>query len=244
MTVQLVASAFRSAPEPLFGEAPPLGVHRLGSDAGLARSRSTTACALLMIDGSLLLSSYRGRERLERGMIAIRPTFDARTLRAGPGGAAWMQLPWITDCSFGASYKADDPDALMLLAANDLQAAQAKLVRIAADTSPVPIAYLHWIDGLHRAIVAAPHIAIADWARSNGVSREAAARSFRLAYDVRPSRFRLEIRARTAWARIVGSSDPLSAIALESGFADQSHMTRAVGWFTGRSPTAWRRKDH
>ena len=42
-------------------------------------------------------------------------------------------------------------------------------------------------------------------------------------------------------ARIVSTDDRLSLIALETGFADQSHMTRAVGWLTGKSPSAWRR---
>jgi AraC-like DNA-binding protein len=194
-----------------------------------------------MMDGSLLVSSYRGRERLERGMLAIRPTFDARAFRAGPGGAAWLQLPWFADTSLGASHAAANVDGLMLLAVNDLVAAQAAIADIATRSAPLPVDRQHWIDNLHQALLAEPDLTIAGWARANRVSREATARSFRAAYDVRPSRFRLEVRARMAWCRIIASDDPLSLIALESGFADQSHMTRAVGWLTGRPPAAWRK---
>jgi AraC-like DNA-binding protein len=98
------------------------------------------------------------------------------------------------------------------------------------------------VDDLKDAILADPHLCISDWARINRVSREAAARAFRAAYAVSPARFRLELRARRAWVRIVSGGEPLSLIALETGFADQSHMTRAVGWLTGRSPSAWRKR--
>lgn len=241
MTVQF--PVFRPLPhraEEQHRPAPGLDMHRLAPDTRVARTRTIGACALLVIDGTLLLSSYRGRERLERGMLAIQPSFDARALCAGACGASWLQFPWQPDRSLGASHVVADVDALMLLVANDLNAAQAEVAAIMAGRPSLPAAQFHWVDGLHRAILATPHLGLADWARQNRVSREAAARRFRQAYDVRPSRFRLEIRARNAWARISASDDPLSLIALEAGFADQSHMTRAVGWFTGRPPNAWR----
>jgi len=245
MTVQLVGPAFRPPP-PAGTDHHATGAalahfHRLEPEARLARSLCAGACLLLPIDGMILLSSYRGRERLEPGMIAIRPNFDARALRAGPGGAAWLQWPLDADWSLGATYAVSEADRLLLLDASDAAAARAQLARFARNAPPYPALRLHWIDDLHRAMLADPYLSISDWARANRVSREATARSFRAAYEVRPSRFRLELRARTAWARIVASGDPLSQIALETGFADQSHMTRTVGWLTGCSPAAWRR---
>lgn len=245
MTVQFVGPALRrnrgTAPRQHHMRGPGLSILRLDRDEAIARSRFAPAAALLMIDGALWLSSYRGRERLERGMIAIRPNFDARAVRADGGGATWLQLPWAADWSLGATYDIADVDRLLLCAAHDLSTARAEIATLIGKKPPRPVEPRHWVDGLHRAMLADPHLAISRWARDNQVSREAAARSFRATYDVRPSRFRLELRARNAWTRIVASDDPLSAIALETGFADQSHMTRAVGWFTGRSPSAWRR---
>jgi len=247
MTVQLVGSdlwrsrggALRYHAVPDWGAA--LGIFRLDRGEAIGRARSAPAVALLMIDGALRLSSYRGRERLERGMVAIRPSFDARAVRAENGGATWLQLPWDVDGSLGATHEIADVDRLLLCAAYDLSTARAEMAKAIALSPPTPVESRHWIDGLHRAMLADPHLSISGWARDNRISREAAARSFRAAYDVQPSRFRLELRARSAWARIVASNDSLSSIALEMGFADQSHMTRAVGWFTGRPPSAWRR---
>lgn len=217
-------------------------MQRIGAGAVLPRAQSVQSALLLLVDGQAELSSYRGRERLERGMFAVRPTFDCRALRAGPGGAVWLQLPWHTDWSLGATYVVEDVDRLLLRAAHDLSGALAKVEEIMAHSLSRAPLRLHWVDDLKDAILADPHLSISDWARVHRVSREGAARAFRVAYAVSPARFRLELRGRRAWARIVSGGDPLSLIALETGFADQSHMTRAVGWLTGRSPSAWRRK--
>ncbi len=197
---------------------------------------------MLVIDGQLLLSSYRGREQLGRGALVIRPTFDCRALSAGPGGAVWLQLPWHPDWSLGATHAVADVDDLLLRAGHDPADALAKAERVVARTPPLPPLRIHWADDLKDAILSDPHLSISQWARRHHVSREGAARAFRTAYAVSPARFRLELRARRAWARIVSGDDRLSLIALETGFADQSHMTRAVGWLTGKSPAAWRRR--
>lgn len=227
---------------PPSGEGADLLMQRAGAGAVLARAQSAASTLLLLVDGSLELSSYRGRERLERGGLAVRPTFDSRAMRAGSGGAAWLQLPWRTDWSLGATHAVEDVDRLLLRATGDLEGALAEVEAIVGATPSRAPLRLHWADDLKDAILADPHLSISHWARAHNVSREGAARAFRAAYAVSPARFRLELRARRAWVRIVSGGDALSLIALETGFADQSHMTRAVGWLTGRSPTAWRRK--
>jgi AraC-like DNA-binding protein len=248
MTVQYIGPAWRPERTLLQAEIKsPSGrqgaaIQRVGANGFLARERGLESALLLVIEGQLALSSYRGRERLERGALVIRPTFDSRTLHAGPGGAVWLQLPWHTDWSLGATHEAADVDRLLLRAGYDPGGARDEAEKIAARTPSRAALRLHWIDDLHRAILADPHLSISNWARAHRVSREGAARAFRSAYAVSPARFRLELRARRAWVRIVSGRDPLSQIALETGFADQSHMTRAVGWLTGQPPSAWRRR--
>ena len=217
-------------------------MQRIAAGAVVARAQSVESALLLVIDGQLELSSYRGRERLARGALVIRPTFDCRALGGGPDGAVWLQLPWQADWSLGATHLTHDVDGLLLRAGHDPADAVEEAGRLLAYSPPQPPLRIHWVDDLKNAILADPHLGISRWARSHNVSREGAARAFRAAYSVSPARFRLELRARRAWVRIVSGSDPLSLIALETGFADQSHMTRAVGWLTGKSPSAWRRK--
>lgn len=248
MTVHCIGSDFWPHARPWQNAVPPwLGIAggaiwRLGPEACVDRTQSVDATVMLMIDGRLDLSSYRGRERLERGMLAIRPSFDWRLLRAGPGGATWLQLPGHVDRSLGATYPVADVDRLLLLAGRGLSETLAEVEKVRARMPSLSPLRLHWVDDLKTAILADPYLSISEWARSHHVSREGAARAFRAAYSVSPARFRLELRARRAWSRIVDGAEPLSLIALETGFADQSHMTRAVGWLTGRPPSAWRRK--
>ena len=248
MTVQCIGPAcwprvrpWQAAAQPSPAKQGPT-MQRVGAGAFLARAQSVDSALLLLVDGQIELSSYRGRERLERGAFAIRPTFDCRALQAGPGGAAWLQLPWHADRSLGGTYAVDNIDRLLLRAGHDLANTLAEVEAIVAHTPSRAPMRLHWVDDLKDAILADPHLSISDWARVHRVSREGAARAFRTAYAVSPARFRLELRARRAWVRIVSGGDSLSLIALETGFADQSHMTRAVGWLTGRPPSAWRRK--
>ncbi len=99
MTVQCIGPASwpRVRPWQETGQLPVapqgLSMQRAEADTFLPRAQSVGSALLLVIDGELEISSYRGRERLERGALAIRPSFDCRALRTGAGGATWLQLP-------------------------------------------------------------------------------------------------------------------------------------------------------
>ncbi len=78
----------------------------------------------------------------------------------------------------------------------------------------------------------------AELERISGLSRFALARQFRRAYGTSPDRFRTMRRLELARAAI-GDGVPLAAAAAESGFADQSHMTRQFTRTFGMSPGRW-----
>jgi AraC-like DNA-binding protein len=86
-----------------------------------------------------------------------------------------------------------------------------------------------------------PSREIGVWADGNGLARETVSRGFLAAYGTAPSIVHAELRARSAWLRIIRGSDCLCRIAMETGFADQAHMTRWVHRITGAPPAAWRR---
>ena len=50
------------------------------------------------------------------------------------------------------------------------------------------------------------------------------------------------VRVARALAR-VAAGDPIAQVALSCGFADQSHLTKAVRRVTGRTPGGWRREE-
>ena len=74
--------------------------------------------------------------------------------------------------------------------------------------------------------------------RISGLDRWTLARRFRQAFGTSPSRFRTMRRLDRA-RRMMLAGIPLSAAALESGFADQSHMTRSFKRTYGLTPAAW-----
>ena len=68
--------------------------------------------------------------------------------------------------------------------------------------------------------------------------RFAIARQFRLAYGTSPSRY--QTMRRLDLARVaIDAGTPLARAAVESGFADQSHLTRQFKRAYGLTPARW-----
>ena len=85
-------------------------------------------------------------------------------------------------------------------------------------------------------------ILIADIARSCGLSRQYFTKAFKTATGVTPHRWLQQHRIEMAMQLLGTTSQPIAEIAIECGFADQSHFTRVFTRFAGRSPGSWRRQ--
>ena len=110
-----------------------------------------------------------------------------------------------------------------------------------APLSPsAPPAWLRRIrDRLHDEVDAAPRVrALAEAA---GVHPVYLARAFRRAYGVPVTEYARRLRVRAAADRVASTELPLARVALEAGFADQAHLTRALRRETGLTPAALRR---
>jgi AraC family transcriptional regulator len=81
---------------------------------------------------------------------------------------------------------------------------------------------------------------IADLAAVAGVDPAHLARTFRAHYGTTAGAYLREIRVQRASDALVRSSAPLARIALDSGFADQSHFTRVFRTVHGVTPLRWR----
>jgi transcriptional regulator GlxA family with amidase domain len=67
------------------------------------------------------------------------------------------------------------------------------------------------------------------------------ARAFKASMGVSPHAYIINQRLERAREMMLATREPLCAIALACGFADQTHMTRLFTRHKGRSPAAWRR---
>ncbi|NYF79033.1 helix-turn-helix domain-containing protein [Granulicella arctica] len=69
-------------------------------------------------------------------------------------------------------------------------------------------------------------------------------RLFKAKFGMPLHRYRVNRRIKEAKSRLVDSSDPISQIALDCGFADQSSFTRRFTAVSGVSPGIWRRQSN
>jgi AraC family transcriptional regulator len=67
------------------------------------------------------------------------------------------------------------------------------------------------------------------------------ARAFRRTERLTPGEYLQRLRVRAACRKLREAEYPLAAIAMECGFADQSHLTRIFRKFTKTTPEQFRR---
>ncbi len=82
---------------------------------------------------------------------------------------------------------------------------------------------------------------LADLAQACGLSVGYFTRAFRRTAQMTPHRWLTHQRIEKAKGLLSRPEGTIAAIALECGFADQSHFTRTFGKWVGATPAAWRR---
>ncbi|HEX3398351.1 MAG TPA: AraC family transcriptional regulator [Steroidobacteraceae bacterium] len=210
-------------------------------DAGhtISRHMHGRPYVAIVLSGSYEECGSRGRFQVGPGDALLHTPFDVHLDRFRHRGAQILNLGAAE--SFGFSLgRVGDPDAIARVAERDPTEACAHLceqLREAEPTTP------DWPDILARDLLHDPSRSLGGWARAHGIAAETLSRGFGKVFGVTPAAFRLEVRARRAFALISESDAPLVSIALGTGFADQAHMSRATRALTGSSPSAWRRSN-
>lgn len=215
------------------------GLERWQGRARIARHRHAQAYAALIVAGGYEESGSFGRYRVHAGEVLLHRSFDAHLDRFGSTGAGILNFPLHRQPVFGLGRVAD-PDRLVQLARKDFVAATEALLK---QLSPVTPTITDWPDLLAFDLFKDPTLQLRAWAERQGLARETLARGFGRVFGVTPAAFRAEARARSAWLGISGAAAPLAQVAEETGFADQAHMTRAIGQLTGCPPGYWRRSN-
>lgn len=210
----------------------------------LPRHRHLAAYATVVLAGTLGEAGYTGRIEAKAGDVLIHPRLDCHANQKVSANMCLLRLAWSDPVFSSGLYHIDDLDDLAVTAEKcprDATLLLAELLRKCAARSPG--VRNDWPDMLATELVTDVAIRIGDWARNHQLAPETVSRGFSSAYGVSPEVFKAESRARSAWLRIADGKDDLSAIAVDTGFADQAHMTRWIHRTTGASPGSWRRKN-
>lgn len=84
-------------------------------------------------------------------------------------------------------------------------------------------------------------IRVADLAARLNLSESHFSRAFRCTFGTSAHEYVTRRRVEVAQSLMLGSRDPLCAIALHCGLSDQSHFTRVFRRIVGETPYVWRR---
>lgn len=213
------------------------GVETLEAGLVLPRHRHAAGYATVVLAGCFEEASFAGRFVAGPGDVLLHGAFDCHANRAMSRlPLQIVRLPWDDNLLEGC-FRVRDPDALALLAEHDPVAASAQL---RTELHPLPRQELHWTERLAQTLRLETSTRLETWAESARLAPETVSRGFHRAFGVTPKTFRIESRARRAWNLLLRSSSPLTDIAVDLGFSDLAHLSRAVGALTGAAPSYWR----
>ena len=84
-------------------------------------------------------------------------------------------------------------------------------------------------------------VSLDEMAQLVGLSPSQFARLFKISTGMPPYKWRLDARIKRAQELLLLGKDSVSAIAIQTGFADQSHFTKTFRRATGATPKDWQR---
>jgi len=85
-------------------------------------------------------------------------------------------------------------------------------------------------------------ISLEEMAKLAGLSQSQFARLFKVSTGMPPYRWSLATRIKRAQELLLLGKDSISDIAIQTGFADQSHLTKTFRRVTGATPRDWQRR--
>lgn len=201
------------------------------------RHHHLQAYVALLISGECHEAGDCGRFHAFPGSVLIHDRFDGHADRIGHRGAVFanIRLKRPPHCRFG---RIEDVDAVIRAFERDEVEGEGVFH---SQFRPEERQLADWPDLLAADLVDLRAIRLDKWAEAQGLHPSSVSRGFRLSYGVSPKRYRFEQMAANAARRLTDSTDNIATIAADCGFADQSHMTRALVGIFGETPKRLRR---
>jgi AraC-like DNA-binding protein len=194
--------------------------------------------AAVVLAGGYDEAGDTGRHRVRAGEVIFHRAFESHLDRFHGPGAEVLVIPLPDGWEGPALGQVWDADAIVRASEKDPSEAVHLLRASAVQRCGEPF---DWPDALAEAIRIDPSLCLASWAEAAGLHPGSLSRGFVSLFGTTPAAYRRTQRARRAIAALTRTSDPLSALALDCGFADQAHMSREVAALAGVPPALLRR---
>jgi AraC-like DNA-binding protein len=182
-------------------------------------------CTSLALEPALAAELWGGDPALPAGPIPIGPRID-------------LEHRLLLAAVRRAEDRHELAERALALAADALE--QAGQRRVAAGRPSTEHARRALADGAREALADRPDRSLAELARLLSVSPHHLSRVFHSVTGHTIARHRMRLKARTALDRLAGGERELARLAMDLGFADQSHLTRVLRAETGTTPSALR----
>lgn len=204
---------------------------RHGPREVLNRHRHDEPFAAIVISGTYVEAGDTGRHRIGPGDVLVHAPFESHLNRFDTAPTEVLNLPLGLSWNGPVLGTINDPDSIARAAERDVGEAAAILrTEIVEKTSDNE----DWTDVLAAELLRDPDLSLRKWADQEGFHLGSISRGFRQQFGITPARFRLMARTHRAISRI--SKMKISEAAMDCGFADQAHFSRASKQFTGLSP--------
>jgi AraC family transcriptional regulator len=207
--------------------------------------------AAVVVAGSVTKRAGRVRYEVGAGETVAIPVGAAHSATAGGHGARIVVVRMrelgvprprvVRDASaatlarrLAAELRTDDPAWPLALEGLALELL-AVVARADAPRGPAP----RWLGDVEQ-LLHAGCTSLSAVAAAVGVHPAHVARVFRRRHGVSVGAYARALRLERAAALLAASEEPLAAVAAETGYADQSHLTRAFRRSTGLTPARFR----
>lgn len=195
--------------------------------------------AAVVLTGGYVETGDTGRHLVEPGDVLFHQAFESHSHMIGQVGAEVLVVE-MSEAPPISRGRVADVDAVVRLWENDPDIASSELLARTIPHDPQP---LDWPDILARDLRCDPSTDLTRWAEAHAMHPGSISRGFRQVYSVTPAHYRLIQRTLRALSILPAADGTLAAVAADSGFADQSHMTRAIRRVTDRSALQIRRSS-
>lgn len=179
-----------------------------------------------------------GRHRVSAGDVIFHRAFESHLDLFHRPGAEVLVLPLPHQWRGPTLARLEDADAVVQLAEKDVNEA---LDAFASGLGDRRAETFDWPDALAQALRFDPVLCLESWAEKHGLHPGSVGRGFANVFGISAASYRLTQRTHRAIGLLMGTTIPMSQIAAECGFSDQSHMTRSVRSITGATPASLRR---